>query len=121
MCGIAGSYHNPPTQKNNKEIITRMIDIQKHRGPDDRGLYSDDKCVLGHCRLSIIDLSKDGHQPFESEDKRYQLIYNGEIYNYIELRDELKSCGWRFRTKTDTEVLLKAYQQFGKSCFEIIC
>lgn len=80
------------------------------------GTYTSEHCILGHRRLAIIDLSKDGHQPFSSEDNRYQLIYNGEIYNYIELRAELEGLGWRFRTRTDTEVLLKAYQQFGEAC-----
>lgn len=93
-----------------------MVAIQKHRGPDDEGQYIDLCCVLGHCRLAIIDLSKDGHQPFESDDHRFQLVYNGEIYNYIELRDELQKLGWRFRTKSDTEVLLKAYLQYGEEC-----
>lgn len=93
-----------------------MNDLQRHRGPDDEGLYVDDYCVLGHRRLAIIDLSKDGHQPFESDDQRFHVIYNGEVYNYIELRDELQHLGWRFRTRTDTEVLLKAYQQYGEAC-----
>jgi asparagine synthase (glutamine-hydrolysing) len=93
-----------------------MNKIQRHRGPDDEGIYSDSCCVLGHRRLAIIDLSKDGHQPFESDDHRYHLVHNGEIYNYIELREELKNLGWRFKTKTDTEVLIKAYQQYGKGC-----
>lgn len=90
--------------------------IQHHRGPDDEGLHIDTRCVLGHRRLAIIDLSKDGHQPFISDDGRFQLVYNGEIYNYIELRKELQGLGWDFKTKTDTEVLLKAYQQYGKGC-----
>ena len=93
-----------------------MNAIQAHRGPDDEGLYSDKNCVLGHRRLAIIDLSVAGRQPFASEDQRYQLIYNGEIYNYIELRAELEKHGMIFRTKTDTEVLLKAYQYYGKQC-----
>jgi len=95
-----------------------MNNIQKHRGPDDEGIYSDNNCVLGHRRLAIIDLSKDGHQPFISDNGRFQLVYNGEIYNYIELRAELELLGFRFKTKTDTEVLLKAYQAYGESCLE---
>lgn len=92
-----------------------MKDILKHRGPDDEGTFADECCVLGHRRLSIIDLSIDGRQPFASEDGRFQLVYNGEIYNYIELRNDLEKLGWKFRTRTDTEVLLKAYQQYGKA------
>jgi asparagine synthase (glutamine-hydrolysing) len=93
-----------------------MNTLQKHRGPDDEGLYADNTCILGHRRLSIIDLSEKGHQPFVSDDGRYQLVYNGEIYNYIELREELEKIGWKFRSETDTEVLLKAYLEYGKKC-----
>ena len=116
MCGIAGIYCHTGITPIDVELIDTMNVIQKHRGPDDVGRYVDRFCVLGHRRLAIIDLSKDGHQPFESDDHRFQIVYNGEIYNYIELRDELRQLGWRFRTKTDTEVLLKAYQQYGKTC-----
>ena len=116
MCGIAGIYCHKGITPFDVELIDTMNDIQKHRGPDDVGRYVDPFCALGHRRLAIIDLSKDGHQPFESDDHRFQIVYNGEIYNYIELRDELRQIGWQFRTKTDTEVLLKAYQQYGKAC-----
>ena len=116
MCGIAGIYCHKGITPFDVELIDTMNEIQKHRGPDDVGRYVDPSCVLGHRRLAIIDLSKDGHQPFESDDHRFQIVYNGEIYNYIELRDELRQLGWQFRTKTDTEVLLKAYQQYGKAC-----
>jgi asparagine synthase (glutamine-hydrolysing) len=93
-----------------------MNEIQKHRGPDDYGIWNDSHCVLGHRRLSIIDLSSNGHQPFLSDDNRYCLTYNGEIYNYLEIREDLKKRGIPFRTNTDTEVLLKAYLAFGKDC-----
>jgi asparagine synthase (glutamine-hydrolysing) len=116
MCGIAGIISNTQITGADVDLVNKMNTVQKHRGPDDEGFYSDKSCVLGHRRLSIIDLSKDGHQPFSSDDGRFHLIYNGEIYNYIELRDELKQLGWKFRTKTDTEVLLKAYQQYGEKC-----
>jgi len=116
VCGIAGIYRYNRIAQSDIELVISLNDIQKHRGPDDEGLYVSSSCVLGHRRLAIIDLSKDGHQPFVSDDGRYQLVYNGEIYNYIELREDLKKLGWRFRTKTDTEVLLKAYQQFGEGC-----
>ena len=102
--------------KTDRALIERMNQIQQHRGPDDEGLYCAERCVLGHRRLSIIDLSKDGHEPFASDDRRYYLTFNGEIYNYIELREELRTLGWTFRTRTDKEVLLKAYQQFGVDC-----
>ncbi|MCL4386718.1 MAG: asparagine synthetase B, partial [Cyanobacteria bacterium] len=99
-----------------KNIVKKMNYLQRHRGPNDEGLFFDNFCALGHRRLSIIDLSKDGHQPFSSEDNRYRLVYNGEIYNYIELRNELMVKGWKFRTKTDTEVLLKCFLQYKEKC-----
>lgn len=116
MCGIAGIFRYNRITQNDIDLVSSQNDIQKHRGPDDKGLYSDSSCVLGHRRLAIIDLSKDGRQPFVSNDGRFHLVYNGEIYNYIELREELKLLGLRFETKTDTEVLLKAYQQYGEAC-----
>jgi asparagine synthase (glutamine-hydrolysing) len=116
VCGIAGIFRYNGITQNDIDLVSSQNDIQKHRGPDDEGLYANRSCVLGHRRLAIIDLSKDGHQPFVSDDGRFQLVYNGEIYNYIELREELKQLGWQFRTKTDTEVLLKTYQQYGEAC-----
>ena len=116
MCGIAGIFDLKGITSQDIGKVKRFNEIQKHRGPDDEGLFSDTTCVLGHRRLAIIDLSSGGHQPFTSDDGRYQLVYNGEIYNYIELREELKKFGWSFRTRTDTEVLLKAYLQFGEGC-----
>ena len=116
MCGIAGIFNSQGVATAGLDWVNRMNAIQAHRGPDDVGVYQDAFCILGHRRLSIIDLSKDGHQPFQSDDGRYQLVYNGEIYNYIELRYELKQLGWQFRTRTDTEVLLKAYLAYGKKC-----
>ena len=116
MCGLAGIFSSEGVAANCIDWVNRMNKIQEHRGPDDVGVYQDNFCILGHRRLSIIDLSADGHQPFQSDDGRFQLVYNGEIYNYIELRDELKLLGWQFRTKTDTEVLLKAYLQYGEKC-----
>lgn len=93
-----------------------MMAIQKHRGPDDEGLFLEDNVGLGFVRLSIIDLSEAGHQPMFSRDERYVVVFNGEIFNYIELRDELKNLGHQFNTNTDTEVLLAAYQQWGETC-----
>jgi asparagine synthase (glutamine-hydrolysing) len=116
VCGIAGIFRHNRITQDDIDLVNSQNDIQKHRGPDDEGLYSDKSCALGHRRLAIIDLSKDGRQPFVSSDGRFQLVYNGEIYNYIELREELKLLGWQFKTKTDTEVLLQAYQQYGEAC-----
>lgn len=116
MCGIAGIFSPYKLIPDDIKIVSEMNILQKHRGPDDQGMFNDKFCVLGHRRLAIIDLSKDGHQPFQSDDKRFYLIYNGEIYNYIELRTELQNKGWRFKTKTDTEVLLKSFLEYGERC-----
>ena len=86
MCGIAGIYRYNRITQSDIELVNNLNDIQKHRGPDDDGFYVSSSCVLGHRRLAIIDLSKDGHQPFVSDDGRFQLVYNGEIYNYQELK-----------------------------------
>jgi len=116
MCGLAGVFRPTGTTPTDLELIKRMNSIQKHRGPDDVGIDANACCILGHRRLAIIDLSPDGHQPFFSDDGRYRLIFNGEIYNYIELRSELIKLGWHFKTRTDTEVLLKMYLQYGNAC-----
>ena len=94
-----------------------MVDIIAHRGPDDRGCFYEKDLALGHRRLSIIDLSADGHQPFFYQNK-YVMVFNGEIYNYIELKESLQRKGYRFATKTDTEVLIAAYDCFGEKCVE---
>jgi asparagine synthase (glutamine-hydrolysing) len=114
MCGICGIINF------NKERITEapilgMMKSMKHRGPDDEGVFIKDNIGLGFVRLSIIDLSYAGHQPMISKDGRYVIIFNGEIYNYIELREKLKD-NYSFRSKTDTEVLLAAYIKWGKNC-----
>ncbi len=93
-----------------------MLDYQSYRGPDDRGTWSEADVTLGHLRLSIIDLSSDGHQPMLSHDSRFVLIFNGEIYNYIELKSELKSAGALFKTATDSEVIIEAYRKWGADC-----
>jgi asparagine synthase (glutamine-hydrolysing) len=110
MCGIAGFNWT------SKESVEKMADTLRHRGPDDRGIYLDTNVSLGHTRLSIIDLSPKGHQPMESQD--LVLIYNGEIYNFKELRKQLESKGYRFNSGTDTEVLLYSYHFWGPACAE---
>lgn len=119
MCGIAGGFwRNHPA-----DLDLRMagaLDAMKRRGPDDRGVDSHQLAagiaLLGHTRLSIIDLSDAGHQPMYSPCGRYGLVFNGEIYNYLELREELAASGSEFRTNSDTEVLLAAWQQWGTNC-----
>ena len=106
MCGIAGFFDR---NKNKNDIIKSMTDNLLHRGPDDVGFYTDDKIALGHRRLAIIDL-KTGKQPIE--DENYVIVFNGEIYNYLELKEELKGK-YKFKTKSDTEVLLKGFEEWG--------
>jgi asparagine synthase (glutamine-hydrolysing) len=115
MCGICGIIHfdNKPVQE---APIRKMMAIMKHRGPDDDGVFLENNIGLGFVRLSIIDLSAAGHQPMFSNDKRYVMVFNGEIYNYLELREELKKEGYIFSTQTDSEVLLKSYIHWGEEC-----
>ena len=116
MCGIAGviNLNNKPVDQNQIKFMLKKI---KHRGPDDEGIYCKNNFGFGHVRLSIQDLSKAGHQPMYSNDKRYCIIFNGEIYNFIELKNELNHY-YEFKTKTDTEVILAAYQKWGEACLE---
>lgn len=106
MCGIAGFYLHQRIEKS-KSLIQKMTDKIAHRGPDGSGIFEDDLVCLGHRRLAIIDLSINGQQPMTSTCGRYVLIYNGEIYNYLSLKQDLESKGVVFKTKTDTEVLLQ--------------
>lgn len=114
MCGIAG-YLGPSTEAH-VQRVAYMAQAIAHRGPDDSGTWSDGRVVLAHRRLSVIDISSAGHQPMISECGRYVLTYNGEIYNYIELRRELQSLGFRFRSNSDSEVLLAAFAAWGEHC-----
>jgi asparagine synthase (glutamine-hydrolysing) len=120
MCGIAGVIH--PDQEKAREAIQSMNRAQAHRGPDDEGAefmpVSDGWMGLGHRRLAIIDVSPAGHQPMADPDSGNWITFNGEIYNYREIRRELDGRGQRFRTGTDTEVILKAYAHWGMQCVE---
>ncbi|MFH1550211.1 MAG: hypothetical protein ABIH04_06600, partial [Planctomycetota bacterium] len=89
-----------------------------HRGPDGEGFHIDGRVGLAHRRLSIIDLTEAASQPMPNEDETLWLVFNGEIYNYIELREELKKSGHRFRSKTDSEVVLHAYEEWGEECLQ---
>ncbi len=118
MCGIAGIIGTEP-----ERYISSMLRTIEHRGRDDQGVWLSDpidetgrRVALGNRRLAIIDTSSAGHQPMISSDGRYVLTFNGEIYNYRELRDELKSKGLQFKTDTDTEVLLAAFSEWGSEC-----
>ena len=115
MCGICGiiNFNYLPVCE---IAIRNMMHIMKHRGPDDEGIFIENNFGLGFVRLSIIDLSSAGHQPMHSQDERYVIIFNGEVYNYIELREDLRKFGHSFKTGTDTEVVLAAYRQWGEEC-----
>src|SRR5438552_3230124 len=114
MCGISGIV-NKDFSSVARHDIKAMNDLVIHRGPDDEGFYFGGHFALGHRRLSILDLSSDGHQPMVYRDE-YCITYNGEIYNYIEIKDELIDNGYKFNSKTDTEVILAAYDKWGFEC-----
>lgn len=116
MCGFAGYIHNYGTF-DKEEVIHKMADRIKHRGPDDAHYYIDDGIVLGFRRLSIIDL-EGGRQPILNEDGSLVLLFNGEIYNYQELREELIKAGHVFTTKTDSETILHGYEEYGKKILD---
>ena len=108
MCGVTGIV-NLNGDLVSADILQKMTDAVRHRGPDGEGFWLEGNVGLGHRRLSIIDLSSAGHQPMTSDGGRYSLSYNGEIYNYRELRAELKNSGFVFRSNSDTEVVLFSY------------
>lgn len=114
MCGIAGIVTMNPTA--HRAILESMSAAIAHRGPDDAGDWSDGRIILAHRRLSIIDTSVGGHQPMTSRCGRYVMSYNGEIYNYLELRRELEGRGVEFRSQSDSEVLLAAFVAYGSAC-----
>lgn len=120
MCGFTGIYYLNSDKIINEETIIRMRDTMVHRGPDDSGLYvSDDKKLgLGFRRLSIIDLSHEANQPLFNEDKNLVLVFNGEIYNYKELKENLISLGHKFRSQTDAEVILHLYEEKKENLLE---
>src|SRR5512146_711615 len=118
MCGIAGSVAlhegTPPPELSDLEA---MLGALRHRGPDEFGLYRDRRAGLAHARLSIIDLAT-GQQPLCNEDGTRWVVFNGEIFNYLELREELAARGHRFRTRSDTEVIVHAWEEWGARAFE---
>src|SRR6478672_168812 len=116
MCGICGVLSldgSPP----DITVVHRMAETIKHRGPDGDGFYSDRAIALGHRRLSIIDLAT-GDQPIFNEDHSIAIVFNGEIYNYRELREQLTQKGHRFRTTGDTEVIVHLYEEKGIECVQ---
>ena len=117
MCGICGKLEFDPLAKVPPRLIKAMADAMVHRGPDDDGYYVKDQIGLGFRRLSIIDLSG-GHQPLSNEDESVWIVFNGEIYNYLELRAFLLAKGHIFKTKSDTEVIVHLYEECGRDCVE---
>jgi len=109
MCGIYGFYGN-----RERRLLEAMVEVLAHRGPDDKGFYEDDLVSLGHRRLSIIDLTELGRQPMCNEDSTVWIVVNGEIYNFKKLREELVALGHIFRSQSDSETIIHAYEQYGE-------
>jgi len=116
MCGIGGKLYLDPARPVEPEVLERMSAVLAHRGPDDAGSYRQGAVGLVHRRLSIIDLSSAGHQPMANEDGTVWIVFNGEIYNFLELQPALARRGHVFRSKTDTEVILHLYEEHGVDC-----
>ena len=111
MCGICGVYSKDGVDSNDTK---KMVKILAHRGPDGHGIYTTKNISLGHTRLAIIDLSNKGKQPMISDNGEAVISYNGEVYNYLELRVELEKLGYKFHSDTDTKVVLNSYMAWGK-------
>jgi asparagine synthase (glutamine-hydrolysing) len=116
MCGIAGIVSLAPDDLRSQ--VKKMTDAQTHRGPDDWGVWHDEFCALGHRRLAIIDLSEAGRNPLSNPSGKIWITFNGEIYNFQVLRDELEKLGYQFQTRTDTEVIVNAYEAWGVDCLQ---
>lgn len=115
MCGIVGIYQS---KKVDAKVLDRMTDSLAHRGPDDRGIFVDNNVGLGHRRLAILDLTSAGHQPMASADGRYVISYNGEVYNFVSIKKILQKKGYRFKSTSDTEVVLAAYEEWGEKSLD---
>src|SRR5438128_9497868 len=117
MCGIAGLLEFKKNAQFNPAILRQMCNVMTHRGPDDEGIYTDGRVGIGMRRLSIVDLAT-GHQPLSNEDGSIWIVFNGEIYNHLALREQLITQGHSYRTHSDTESVIHLYEQYGKSCVE---
>lgn len=118
MCGIVGIYTR--SNRVDENLVKKMANILYHRGPDDEGYYFDQHLGLGHRRLKIIDLTESGHQPLYNEDESILVVYNGEIYNYLELKEDLIKRRHRFKSATDTEVIIHLYEEHGYDCLNYL-
>src|SRR5262245_924728 len=118
MCGIAGILSTRFDVEELRERVTAMQSRLRHRGPDDAGIYVDRqaRAAVAHTRLAIQDLSPSGHQPMTTHDGRYTIVFNGEIYNFLDLRRDLEKAGEQFVSRSDTEVILKLYARDGENC-----
>jgi len=117
MCGITGRFNYDPRHQVDRDVLIAMTDAVAHRGPDAAGYYLAPGVGLGHRRLSIIDLST-GDQPLANEDGTVQVVFNGEIYNFADVRAELIARGHRFRTGSDTEIIVHGYEEWGDRCVD---
>jgi asparagine synthase (glutamine-hydrolysing) len=117
MCGIAGIVASDQLTTEDRQRLARMRDVIAHRGPDDAGEFQDERAALGHRRLSIVDLAA-GHQPLSNEDGSIWIVFNGEIYNHADVRPELEAAGHVYRTRSDTETIIHAYEQWGDACVD---
>src|SRR5947209_15221320 len=118
MCGICGIGNLAEPEILSENILRQMISAQRHRGPDDEGYLCEAGIALGFCRLAIIDLTPTGHQPMTNEDETLWLVFNGEIYNFQEMVPELELAGHTFRSRSDSEVILHAYEEWGSDCLQ---
>lgn len=118
MCGITGSLNW--TKPDSLELIRKMTHVLSHRGPDREKVLPIGPIILGHRRLSIIDLHENSDQPLSIEEGRFWIVFNGEIYNYQELRQDLEQLGEQFHTRSDTEVILRAYKNYGAKCLNYL-
>ncbi|MEO7221039.1 MAG: asparagine synthetase B, partial [Devosia sp.] len=117
MCGIVGFFGSDVDPSHAEPLLRSMADAVAHRGPDEMGIFADREIGLGHRRLSIVGLA-DGQQPMHSHDGHFVISFNGEIFNYVELRSELIAAGESFRTGSDTEVLLRLFELFGERALD---
>ncbi len=120
MCGITGIYNFKDSKDVDRELLQHMTDVIQHRGPDADGIYVNGNIGLGHRRLSIIDLSEAGQQPMFSDDEQLAIVFNGEIYNFLDYRDELQKRGHQFHSRTDTEVIIYLYREYGEKCLQYL-
>ena len=120
MCGFAGVLLGSPEERNPdiEQALTSASQVLAHRGPDDHGLNWCGPCGMAHRRLSVIDLSEAGHQPMSNEDDSIRVVFNGEIYDFLEHRKDLEKKGHTFKSRTDSEVIIHLYEEYGINCLK---